>query len=515
MTPAASRTAFACLSLAAAAMALYAYRLIEADGGYHTLDDPMITLRVARVMAEHGVPYFNPTEPVAANTSLFWPILLAPVYLVIEDPQAAIFGIFLGSSALWIGMSIWTAAQLQGLATRIAVLVALAFGPWAVRYGGSTWEHVPQAALVTVGLALYWRGPDCLRTSLIAFWLLALSFVMRPDSAVLIGGFWLIAFLRLPGAERGRFVLLTLPAVVIPAAYLAGMWAAYGSFVPNTYYLKLDDGVQGVANGIAYVLSPYRSGPVPGMIVALIFASPWLAGRERIILGLACLHLAYVVRVGGDVFPFGRFFLVLMPVLSLILANVLSRLTVVVPLALAAAAAIWPLANPGYLRDSDIYAERITGLVGIAQILNTAIKPGEGSIGLHHLGIGYHMPEHHIVDFLGKADPVIAKMPPKQGRIGHNKWDYDYSLSAYDVVAAPIPAVSHETVVNDESLVLDPEVSDWKLLAQAAVETGRYSYVGPERFCFPSPFGFYIDPRFEERLTAMEVEGPDGKRCLP
>ena len=48
------------------------------DAVYHTtLDDVMITLRVATNIATGHGPYFNPGEFVAANTSLLWPFLLA------------------------------------------------------------------------------------------------------------------------------------------------------------------------------------------------------------------------------------------------------------------------------------------------------------------------------------------------------------------------------------------------------------------------------------------------------
>lgn len=517
MSERAGRAWFALAILPVAAVAWRSYFLVEADGAWHTLDDPVITLRVAHVMAEHGVPHFNPGEAVAANTSLFWPILLAPLYLVVEDTGTAMLVAALLSMAMWIGISAWTAAELRDLGSRLAALIFLALGPWALRYGASTWEHVPQTVCMTVGLVLYLRGADTARGLLWAFWAIALSFVFRPDSAALIGCFWLVALLTLDGgAERRRFVLGSLPALAIPAAYLAGMWLAYGSLVPNTYHLKVEDGATAIGTGIAYLLNGRLSAPVPPMIALLLVATPVLERRERIVVALALVHLVYVVTAGGDIYPLGRFFLMLLPVLTLILLRLVTRrLTAFTSLAAAAAMAIWPMAHTGFRLSTEDYVLRMASLMQIAQILREVVRPHEGSVGLHHLGIGYHLPEHHIVDFLGKADPVIAQMPAKGGRIGHNKWDYGYSLSSYDVLAAPIPAASHEKATGPDAAEIDPQTLDWALAAQAFLATGRYVYVGPERFCFVSNQGFYLDRALAPRLEALEREGPDGRRCLP
>ena len=69
------------LALSALLACLYPVTVWQGPDGQavHLADDSMITLRVALNMASHGVPYFNTSEAVAANTSLFWPIIVAPL----------------------------------------------------------------------------------------------------------------------------------------------------------------------------------------------------------------------------------------------------------------------------------------------------------------------------------------------------------------------------------------------------------------------------------------------------
>lgn len=514
MTPTLHRFGFLVAIGAVAVAAAQTYLLLETEGMVHWLDDPVITLRVSRVMAEHGVPYFNPSEAVAANTSLFWPVLLAPLHWVFPAPETALYAAFLGSGALWIALSSWVAAEHESLGARVATLAFLALGPWALLYGGSAWEHIPQSVAVTLGLVLYLRGPEDRATAVRAFWPIALSFLFRPDSAGLIGGFWLLALARLSAEERRGFVLATLPALAIPFAYLAVMWAAYGDIVPNTYHLKVDDPQLGLARGIEHLFNPRGSGPVPLMLMLLLLCWRGLGARGQAVLGLAILHTGYVAAVGGDIFPFGRFFLVLLPVLALLLIGQIARRATALPaLVLAAIAIAWPHLHSQFRTAKVAFAADLESQMQISRMLAEIVPPEAGSIGLHTLGVGYHLPEHHIVDFLGKADPVIARQPVKGGPIGHNKWDYRHSLGAYDVVAAPVLAAGHAKFLAGEAETR-PNASDWTLMAEAFTAADRYAYIPPERFCFSSVYGLYLDRALLPALAALETPGPDGTPCL-
>jgi hypothetical protein len=49
---------------------------------------------------------------------------------------------------------------------------------------------------------------------------------------------------------------------------------------------------------------------------------------------------------------------------------------------------------------------------------------------VHAAGQISYYSNRYAIDLLGKNDPVIAQSPPSTAfRPGHNKWDYDYSIS--------------------------------------------------------------------------------------
>jgi hypothetical protein len=485
--------------------------LVEAAGTAHLIDDPMITLRVARNVWEHGVPYFNPGEAVAANTSLFWPILLAPAFGVWED-GAAVHALFLGSTLLWTGLACWLGARQPEPVTGLATAVFVALGPWALFYGGSAWEHVPQAVCVAAGFSIWLHGRGGAGPALACFWLLAASFLFRPDSAALVAGFWLAQIAMLRGEERRRFLAASLPALALPALYLAGMLWFYGDVVPNTYYLKSATLGENLANGLAYLLEPRESGPVPILALVLVSLAPWLGARERVVTALIALQVCIVVALGGDIFPQGRFLLLVLPTAAALAFRHLAALIGPGPVALlAVAGATWTLFDPATRKGEARLAAQLASQMTLLESVAPVLEPADGSLGLHFLGLGYHMPRTHVVDFLGKADPVIARTDPIEGKIGHDKWDYDHSLGAHDVALMPVHATAHRWVTGDEE---PPPGRGWPDYVRAVLATGRYAYLPPERFCAPTAFGLYLRKDLLARLEAAERRGEDGTPCL-
>jgi hypothetical protein len=136
---------------------------------------------------------------------------------------------------------------------------------------------------------------------------------VRPDGvlvAAVIFGFHVV---------RNRFQGWR--AWACPAAYAAGVLALtgfrivyYGSPVPNTFHAKV--GGIPLERGFDYLFDFLRGGAgvllVPA-VVAVARDRRWWPGAAF------CVVLAlYVVAVGGDVFPYGRFLLPLLPCLAVL-----------------------------------------------------------------------------------------------------------------------------------------------------------------------------------------------------
>lgn len=487
---------------------------------WHTRDDQMITQRVAFMIHEIARPYFNENEAVAANTSLTWPAILSIVYTVF-DLSGGVVATILISIALTIASAGVAVTIVPPGPTRIVALAAILFTPGLLIYGPSGWEHIPQALLLTLAFAdvlLKSERSGRLRVPTRALILASLSFLLRADSAptiLVIGLGWALTDRRL---LRARTYVVGLLLLLIPAFYFAAMITIYGEPVPNTVYLKVGGLAEGIVRGLRYIRQIEYSGHVPILLgVAAVFALVTRGGLPGLwlILTAAAVHTAFVIVLGGDAFYHGRFFLIYVPILTVAVAAIPARrfpshpwraaigsgLLLACFLYLAGAplktlAGVRLAVTPPSERQNN-YAQQIR----VATEIKTRLEPSDGSIGLHFLGIGYHLPRFHVTDFLGKAEPVIARSEPRPGPVGHNKWDYAYAFDAYDIAAVPI----HEkTVVRVEAsnYTRDPHRL-WVFWEDAVVEmkTRGYVFIDPVRFGNPpGGFGLYIRPDLAPRF---------------
>jgi hypothetical protein len=251
--------------------------------------------------------------------------------------------------------------------------------------------------------------------------------VVRPDSLLVVA--WSIAVTR---RRRTSAVCL---AVLIVASVFVFQRCYYGDWLPNTYHLKATAGAGTIARGLDYLMEYASTWPVVGwpLLAAPVVYAAW---RRRLLAtaALPMLWTLYVVWIGGDAFPAGRFFAPLVPVLALFAGLVLEDLcrearwpALVVAsmcLYLHAGGGLWllHLGPPNWITAS--YRESV-----VLAKLGRERVPRSATIGVYYAGtIPYYMPEHRFHDFLGKSDRVIARSPVRPGPPGHNKWDYDYSL---------------------------------------------------------------------------------------
>ncbi|WP_112321235.1 hypothetical protein [Oceanibium sediminis] len=414
----------------------------------HLEDDNMITLRVAQVMHETGRPYFNPGEPVAANTSLFWPILMSPLFGLL--PPEVVPGVLFMLSCVMSVLSATLAASLvRPAVAQVLVFAAVLLSPGFIKYGGSGWEHIPQTLVVTFGFWLILRNSA--RTSwrdAAGFLAVSLGFAFRLDAAVLVAGVWGLFVLRHGRAHPVRVGAISLFALLLPALYLVLMLRYYGDVVPNTFYLK-ESGPGEIGQGLRYLATPRLAGLGPVLVAAA--ALLWLRkpGAKGADLAVSLVLLAYVAAMslsGGDIFSAGRFFLVVLPVATALVVRAMEGAALQGAVAAAIlAGGIATGGAPNWRGPIDTRtaesgpANKMASHVALTQLIADRLSPQDGSIGLHRLGMGYHLPDFHIVDFLGKAEPHIARTAPQRGPKGHNKWDYDHAFATYDIAAAPFP----------------------------------------------------------------------------
>jgi hypothetical protein len=72
--------------------------------------------------------------------------------------------------------------------------------------------------------------------------------------------------------------------------------------------------------------------------------------------------------------------------------------------------------------------KRFVDRIAVIQTLKKTNIPEKTNIAVFEAGINFFLPEYQFHDLLGKNDKTIAFSQAKFGLVGHNKWDYNYSL---------------------------------------------------------------------------------------
>jgi arabinofuranosyltransferase len=257
-------------------------------------------------------------------------------------------------------------------------------------------------------------------------------------------------------SERPRTVRLLALSLLPAAIHLLLRHWHYGDWLPNTYYLKIVGIEDRTLLGIRYLRRFVES---YGVALALAVVGAYLARDRRRWLLLAPVPLAgsYAFLVGGDTFPYARFFAHAVP-LVLVLAVVgavdlaqkirgdgraaLGLFKMTTPAA-RSFVLVFIVCGSVLLPAGAITRQRLEGgnWSQVSALLNGLTiarhsRP-ESSVAVFAAGTLPYFSRRHTVDLLGKMDRHIARQPTRTvGWVGHNKFDPDYSFGlAPDVVA--------------------------------------------------------------------------------
>ena len=464
---------------------------VEGRGYVHAADDHMITMRVAQNFAQTGFPYFNQSEAVAANTSLFWPMMLSGVFVLANGAKATVLVVIMSVVLSAVSATI-AAMMMKDFVQRAAVLVFLVLGQTFQAYGATGWEHVPQTFFVTLGFYLIYRASrEKLNIPNIAMIYLSFSFLFRPDSAILIAVVGLVWYFHNLNYRKLSTYGVAFALLLLPVAYLYSMDFFYDDWVPNTAHLKRLGFLQSLESGFLFIFNYVAAGMLPTLFIILLVLRP-KSRFVHLLLATVAAHIVYVISVGGDVFNHGRFFMVLLPVMTAVaMRELISKLdfggqrtteTIIAGgFTIVLLLSIGPNFVRGVFANPDLNTP-ISEQVRIAHVINQKISPKSGSVGMHYLGVSYHLPNFHIVDFLGKAEPYIAQTEIKAGPIGHNRWDYDYAFEKYDIAVVPIRDATVMLVQSNGFVLQNQSSMFWYKCALRAIKSGNYQYIPSEYF---------------------------------
>jgi hypothetical protein len=486
------RLALAVLAIGAAVMGLHAYRYMP-----FLCDDALISLRYARRFLDgHGLTW-NTGERVEGYSNLLWILSTAAlgslgVDLVTSTRILGVAGMVLAMAAVVYAFppASLAATPVAGIAV-LFLAASSAFAVWAI--GGM--EQPLVAALLAWAVVLCFPHLESRRPSIWAMQgpglCLALLCLTRPDSPLFTAAA-VLAVVLVGGARRDALVrgaaLATLP-VIFTLGQLAFRLGYYGEWVPNTALVKLDPSGGYALDGWRYIA---RGGLTMAPLLALAAAAAVISfrrGFERarmtLIIVLALAWTAYVVVIGGDIFPAWRHFVPLFVLLALMVAiggEWIRRHASRRQRAAAAAAAVIALAVFSVLqwrdwRSSGALTERWEW---DGQVLGTMLKRAFGArqplLAVDAAGALPYWSELPTVDMLGLNDHYLPRHPPTDGQtigIGHDLGDGRYVLGrSPDIVVFGIAT-------------------------------------GGEHAFFRSAREMHADPRFAAEYTLVTFEGTD------
>lgn len=418
-------------------------------------DDAFITMRTADNLVHGYGLRWNVDERVQSFTNPLWLFLVSGVYAIWGNSHLTLIFLSIGVSALAVFLLLVNVPQNNfGLTLAFGILIlSKAF----VDYSSSGLENPLTHFMLVVFAILYFRveKPVPHRELFLLSLIAGLAAFNRMDTFL----FYLPVFLAIVWMQPNRKTLYCMLAGLTPFL----LWELfsivyYGFLFPNTYYAKLHTGIPAPAlirQGFLYLFNSLGWDPITLTITLSVFVLTFIAGnsKEKYLAAGACLYLIYVVSIGGD-FMSGRFFTasLFMSVILLVRrveeGTILEKwiwISIVLLLGLLMAP-IKSFADPlqgdlttfdttSGIADERMGYYRYTNLLLLQKDLNLPPRPGfdlakglSGSdqVVIQKTGIGmvgyFGGPGVHIIDLLGLADPLLARLPTEDvndWRIGH------------------------------------------------------------------------------------------------
>lgn len=444
------------------------YIALDGERYFGLFDDAMISMRYAWNFA-HGLGLvWNTGQHVEGYSNLFMTLAMAAASVFLEKRFAVlaiqIFGLLTMLAVAFLTKQV--SDEIHSTSAHRELVGNLVFAGVLLYYPLSYWTLMGMetglVALFIMAAALF--GLRWLRTSkpanLIFTAIMAgLAFLTRNDSLILSALVFAFIAVETYINNRDRQTFLNIfyagcLAALFPIAQIVFRYFYYGELLPNTYVLKLS----GIPLSVRLVggfrfLQPYFQQ------TAFLFAAAllgFLFNRSRMkvfLFSFIAAAILYQIYAGGDPWPLWRMLAASTPALFILVvsngAELITRWTrpavqkyIVVPFVILFNLA--PLAMTDLPFLSDISVQGPTS-AAIANRINTNtalvindLTSSEASIGVIWAGTLPYYSDRFAVDFLGKSDPIIARLKPDlSGAVswagmlsvpGHNKYDLNYSI---------------------------------------------------------------------------------------
>jgi arabinofuranosyltransferase len=424
------------VALILVAGSLFAWQL-RSVGDLH-IDDAYISFSFSKNLATgQGLVYSHGLR-VEGYSNFLWVTLVAAGLRLAPAASPVLLARAIDMAFLGLlGASVYLLARRRAppwLAAASVVLVAANADLAAAHLSGL--ETVSFTALLVAGFAMSLRRdrPGARRLALLPFVAAALTRIDGMIPLAFVLGCELLLSLIERRFSPWRYLRWAGPPVALYLAWFAWRWWYYGAPLPSTYYAKDAIAVALPARGREYVEETLRAWGavflVPPAIVAAI-----RGGREaRLLLAFVLGHLAYVIKVGGDWMPFGRFVLPVAPLMAVLAAWGVAKavdwtrrrwqgwLVGAAGLALLAAAGT---CLDRHSTNTDAERSKLAATAGQipyhddnlfpgSALMGHVVRPGERLVS-DYTGVFAYFTDAAVIDMWGLANMTIARRGTSAG----------------------------------------------------------------------------------------------------
>ena len=304
---------------------IYRTSFVTIDGRryFSLFDDAMVSMRYAWNFAHGNGLVWNLGEHVEGYTNLLQTLVMSFFALILDKATAVLAVQILGVGVVivnaWLAVLVSRHIQLGQfeaqrstleLITLMGVLWYYPLVYWSVMgmETGLLTGLLLLATLFVFRLSISGDPRDLMMSSVI----LGLAFLARPDSVILAGvilGYGLLELAGMVPRRRALAIggLAILIYLLLPIGQTLFRINYYGSFWPNTYYLKVEGFplTQRIRNGLAFMLPFFKE----SWLFLLLACTAVLHGsskEKRVLLVVGGALIAYQILIGGDAWRMWR-----------------------------------------------------------------------------------------------------------------------------------------------------------------------------------------------------------------
>ena len=399
------------------------------------IDDAFITFSFSKNLALGHGPVYSHGLRVEGYSTFLWMVLVALPLIATRGAAPLTMARLMGAPfVVLLGWAVYRLARSLGASRPIAsvCVLLLSFNTDLAAAYLMGMETLPYVALVVFAFAATVQSLSEIRWQKWAAWGGLCVALMRIDGfvpwGIMLGWSFLHVFSRGDAQSIRRFVRTFAPPVVVYILWFAWRWHYYGLFLPSTYYAKALVPKLLPQRGIEYLLEEVTG----AWLWCGLVGWAWLLWRRRLGAALVgsfvVLHWLYVVKVGGDWMPYGRFLLPTVPFSVVLLvvsgANATatffrsgSRLWWFIPVPFALLAAIMAVRMDHRFLNDDLEKSKSAGVVRetsnvknylrAAEFLGQVVPPG-GRLVTDYGGVFAYYTEGSVIEMWGLANATIA-----------------------------------------------------------------------------------------------------------